>query len=91
MSHLRDLDEVKVNKSGRFSPDIIRRVNEFSESSGLTFSRALEELTDIGLYAIGNQYKVLSRKASVLRKPIGSFIIDAIKEGTITAEKNETI
>lgn len=80
MSRLRDLDEVKVNKSGRFAPDIIRRVTAFCETNGLTFSQGLEELTDIGLYAIGNHYKVLSRKASTLRKPIGSFILEAMKE-----------
>lgn len=86
MSKLRDLDQVKINKSGRFAPDIIKRVQVFCDTNGLTFSQGLEELTDIGLHVIGDSYKVLSRKSSMMRKPIGSFILESLKESASVSE-----
>lgn len=69
MNKLSNSELVKINKSARFSPEIVKGIEERSHSTGMSFSQTLEEMASIGVEATSPEiYSKLIKVARVERK-----------------------
>jgi len=67
---VKSLDNRKVNKSGRFDPDLIEKIEKRVEEIGIkNLSQGLEFLVEVGFAAIDPTVWIpLSKKASANRR-----------------------
>ncbi|MEO0074555.1 MAG: hypothetical protein ABIK31_00390 [candidate division WOR-3 bacterium] len=73
--------EVKINKSGRFSPSLVKKIEDRSSLFGVNFSQTLEELADIGVEVTNSEIYNYFRKLSLVnRKTYGQVLFDVLKE-----------
>jgi len=80
----RKLENRKINKSGRFEPELLDQIVEASNQVNLSFSQTLEFLAEIGVYAVSKSlYTEINKRVvknsssyaeevkSILQKGIG--------------------
>lgn len=49
------LESRKINKSGRFDPELLDKINDAAEKLNLNFSQTLEFLSNIGVHATSSK------------------------------------
>lgn len=85
--------EVKVNKSGRFAPSLVEKIEERAKMFEMNFSQTLEELSDIGVSVTSPEiYSYFKKRSLIERKSYGRVVLDFIKSHLyeIDEKRNET-
>jgi len=77
----RRLENRKVNKSGRFNPELIEKIEERGEALGLNFSQSLEFFSEIGVEVTSPSfYSKIAKISKTKRKEIPQVIKELLTQ-----------
>jgi hypothetical protein len=78
----RKLDNRKINKSGRFDPELIEKIEKSTDFIGLNFSQTLEFFAEICIECIDQKtYDIINKTARRERKTFAEISHEILKSG----------